>query len=266
MPDAAKYVRRFEEITGADVPLVGGKNASLGEMYRELRPRGILVPNGFAITADAYRYVLDSAARLGPPPRGAGGPGPGRCRRSRPARPARPGDRLSGGCARGSPGRDPRRPSPAGGGVRPRADRRGAQLGHRRGSAERQLRRPARELPQRRRWRGPPRRLPAMLRQPLHGSRDPLPHRPGLRPLQGLPRRRGHEDGALRPGRQRGHLLARHGVRIPRRRPRHRRLRPGRERRAGRGGSRTSSTSTNRRSARATGPSCAGSGDRSSSP
>ena len=39
MPDAAKYVRRFEDITGADVPLVGGKNASLGEMYRELRPR-----------------------------------------------------------------------------------------------------------------------------------------------------------------------------------------------------------------------------------
>jgi pyruvate,water dikinase len=41
------------------VALVGGKNASLGEMYRGLRSKGILVPNGFAVTADAYRYVLD---------------------------------------------------------------------------------------------------------------------------------------------------------------------------------------------------------------
>lgn len=44
-----------------DVPLVGGKNASLGEMYRELTPQGLNVPNGFAITAEAYRYILDEA-------------------------------------------------------------------------------------------------------------------------------------------------------------------------------------------------------------
>ncbi|MFT5644756.1 MAG: pyruvate,water dikinase, partial [Janthinobacterium sp.] len=44
-----------------DVPQVGGKNASLGEMVRELAPQGILVPNGYAITAEAYRYVLDQA-------------------------------------------------------------------------------------------------------------------------------------------------------------------------------------------------------------
>jgi pyruvate,water dikinase len=44
-----------------DVPLVGGKNASLGELYRELTPQGLLVPNGFAITAEAYRHVLDQA-------------------------------------------------------------------------------------------------------------------------------------------------------------------------------------------------------------
>jgi pyruvate, water dikinase len=41
--------------------LVGGKNASLGEMYRELTQQGIRIPNGFAITAEAYRYVLDQA-------------------------------------------------------------------------------------------------------------------------------------------------------------------------------------------------------------
>jgi pyruvate, water dikinase len=55
-----KYVRFFDEIGIDDVPLVGGKNASLGEMYRELLGEGILVPNGFATTADAYRYTLEA--------------------------------------------------------------------------------------------------------------------------------------------------------------------------------------------------------------
>ena len=52
------FVRRFEEIGIGDIPSVGGKNASLGEMYRELRTVGVRVPDGFAITADAYRYFL----------------------------------------------------------------------------------------------------------------------------------------------------------------------------------------------------------------
>jgi pyruvate,water dikinase len=56
-----KYVRFFKEIGIGDVALVGGKNASLGEMYRELTPQGVKVPNGFAITAEAYRYLLDKA-------------------------------------------------------------------------------------------------------------------------------------------------------------------------------------------------------------
>ena len=55
------YVRWFSELGMDDVQLVGGKNASLGEMYRELTPFGVRVPNGFAITAEAYRYVLDEA-------------------------------------------------------------------------------------------------------------------------------------------------------------------------------------------------------------
>jgi len=49
-----KYIRWFKEITIKDVPIVGGKNASLGEMYRYLTPKGINIPNGFAITAKAY--------------------------------------------------------------------------------------------------------------------------------------------------------------------------------------------------------------------
>src|SRR5271165_2020627 len=56
-----KYVRFFDEIGSADVALVGGKNAGLGEVYNELRSVGVPVPNGFAITADAYRLVLDQA-------------------------------------------------------------------------------------------------------------------------------------------------------------------------------------------------------------
>ncbi len=61
MSEQTNYIRWFNELTIDDVPLVGGKNASLGEMYRELAPQGIKIPNGFAVTAEAYRYVLDQA-------------------------------------------------------------------------------------------------------------------------------------------------------------------------------------------------------------
>jgi pyruvate,water dikinase len=60
----ARYIRFFDEVGITDVPLVGGKNASLGEMVRELAPQGVRVPNGFAIVADAYRYVLERAGAL----------------------------------------------------------------------------------------------------------------------------------------------------------------------------------------------------------
>lgn len=54
-------VKWFEELGIEDVPSVGGKNASLGEMYRELAAKGVKVPNGFAVTADAYRAFLKEA-------------------------------------------------------------------------------------------------------------------------------------------------------------------------------------------------------------
>jgi pyruvate,water dikinase len=60
-----KYIRFFNEIGIDDVPLVGGKTASLGEMYRELNTQGVKVPNGFAIAAEAYRYLLDNANAWG---------------------------------------------------------------------------------------------------------------------------------------------------------------------------------------------------------
>ncbi len=54
-----KNILWFRELGIADVPKVGGKNASLGEMYNHLTQKGVAVPNGFATTADAYFYFLD---------------------------------------------------------------------------------------------------------------------------------------------------------------------------------------------------------------
>ena len=54
----AKYIRWFAEIRNEDVASVGGKNASLGEMYQDLTKVGVKIPNGFAITADAYWRVV----------------------------------------------------------------------------------------------------------------------------------------------------------------------------------------------------------------
>lgn len=51
----------FNEVGIADIPLVGGKNASLGEMIQQLTPKGVNVPTGFATTAYAYRYFIESA-------------------------------------------------------------------------------------------------------------------------------------------------------------------------------------------------------------
>ena len=64
MPKIAKNKKNilwFKEIGNQDVGLVGGKNASLGEMYNKLQKRGVQVPNGFAVTAHAYRYLIESA-------------------------------------------------------------------------------------------------------------------------------------------------------------------------------------------------------------
>ena len=56
-----RWITPLRELTMKDVALVGGKNASLGEMLRELTPLGVSVPDGFAITADAYRDFLRHA-------------------------------------------------------------------------------------------------------------------------------------------------------------------------------------------------------------
>ncbi|MEL6491091.1 MAG: phosphoenolpyruvate synthase [Cyanobacteria bacterium J06621_3] len=56
-----KLTLEFEEIGIEDVPLVGGKNASLGEMIQQLAPQGVRVPTGFATTAYAYRHFIRTA-------------------------------------------------------------------------------------------------------------------------------------------------------------------------------------------------------------
>lgn len=53
-----KYLKFFSELAITDIPQVGGKNASLGEMYHHLKPQGVNLPNGVATTASAYRYFL----------------------------------------------------------------------------------------------------------------------------------------------------------------------------------------------------------------
>lgn len=57
---AQEFVRWLDSIRLEDIPIVGGKNASLGEMIQQLSPQGIRVPMGFATTADAYQHFIHS--------------------------------------------------------------------------------------------------------------------------------------------------------------------------------------------------------------
>lgn len=61
VPQDKSLILWFDQIRLDDLPLVGGKNASLGEMIGQLTPQGINVPTGFAITAYAYRYFIETA-------------------------------------------------------------------------------------------------------------------------------------------------------------------------------------------------------------
>ena len=64
MPQERKFTLWFNEIRIEDVPLVGGKNASIGEMYQDLISQGVKIPNGFATTSEAYWHFLNSAGIL----------------------------------------------------------------------------------------------------------------------------------------------------------------------------------------------------------
>jgi pyruvate,water dikinase len=56
----SEFVLWFETLAKEDVALVGGKNASLAELVRQLAPCGVSVPEGFATSAEAYRAYVDA--------------------------------------------------------------------------------------------------------------------------------------------------------------------------------------------------------------
>ncbi|MEX0606861.1 MAG: PEP/pyruvate-binding domain-containing protein, partial [Halofilum sp. (in: g-proteobacteria)] len=53
-----EFIKRFSETTYDDIAIVGGKGAALGDMFRELSAAGVRVPNGFTVTAEAFRYYI----------------------------------------------------------------------------------------------------------------------------------------------------------------------------------------------------------------
>jgi pyruvate,water dikinase len=59
------YIRWFSDLSNQDVEIVGGKNASLGEMISVLDQEGVNVPDGFATTAEAYWKFLKDNNRMG---------------------------------------------------------------------------------------------------------------------------------------------------------------------------------------------------------
>jgi hypothetical protein len=245
----AVYVASFEQLRMTDVESVGGKNASLGEMISQLAGPAC-------------------ACRAASPPRRK--PSATSCpqRRRRPA---------AGRAHRRAPGGldidDVRSLAAAGAEIRqwivetpfqPRLARKSAPsttswwpirardvvrralVGHRRRLAGRLVRRPAGNLPERGRHRQRARSDEARVRLAVQRPRDLLPRAQGLHPRRSgaVGRRAAH--GPLRPGRGRRHVHHRHRVRLQGRGVRHLQLRPGRDGGAGRGQSRTSSTSTSR--------------------
>ncbi len=154
MTTETRNVRWFAALRLEDVPLVGGKNASLGELYAALGEAGVRVPNGFALTADAYRDALTAAdawPRLHALLDGLDVTDVALLARAGAAGAADRLRRHRHRCA--ASGASPSAYRHAGSGIRRQRRGRGAQLGDRRGPADRQLRRPARELSEHQRRR-----------------------------------------------------------------------------------------------------------------
>ncbi len=61
MDKSKEFILWFDQLGIEDVPFTGGKNASLGEMYCNLTAKGVKVPNGFAVTAYAYDYLVEKS-------------------------------------------------------------------------------------------------------------------------------------------------------------------------------------------------------------
>lgn len=61
LPEGRKYTVSFDQLHIEDIARVGGKNASLGEMYQALTPKGVRIPDGFAITSEGYWHFIRSS-------------------------------------------------------------------------------------------------------------------------------------------------------------------------------------------------------------
>ncbi len=169
------YVRFFEDFGIDDVPLVGGKNASLGEMFQKLSGAGRPRPARIRHHRRGLSPHVGRGRRLGPSARRTRRHRPRRRRRAGTQSQTRQGDRLRRRTPR-RPGRpDSGRLPRASAGVRRGGEPRRPELGDRRGPADGELRRPAGFVPQHQGRRESARHLPPLLRQPFHRSRDPLP-------------------------------------------------------------------------------------------
>ena len=230
-------IRWFRELSLTDLPLVGGKNASLGEMFQQLAPLGVRIPDGFAVTAEAYRDALDEADAWAELHRAARRAGQAR-RRPRWRAPARAAREI----VYGAPHAAPR--------SRRRSARPGAQLKAQfgedlsvavRSSAtaedlpDRELRRPARHLPQRPR-RGACCSTPSSAARPRCSPTGRSPTAPTTASTTSRSTCRSAVMQMVRSDLASSGVMFTHRHRVgpPGRGVHHRRLGPGRERRAGR--------------------------------
>jgi hypothetical protein len=216
-PDSEALVLPLQQVGLADIPQVGGKNASLGAGPARFRhhSRGLSAAaapqrSGGAPAATAQR------ARCG----GSGGPAAGGTHGPPVARAGHPARRIGGRHHRCLPVDG----CPTGG----RALQR-----HRGGPAGSKLRGTAGNVPLHRGGSGPPAGLPPLLGLPLHRPGPLLPPAARLRPPGGGPLNRGAAHGPLRSGELRGDVHDRHRIGIPQRRAAHRCLGPGRNGGAG---------------------------------
>ena len=226
MSTEARDIRWFATLRLADVPLVGGKNASLGELYADLGSAGVRVPNGFALTAVAYRDGADGSRMHGLA-----------CMLC--SRAGRHRHRLAGRArAGGPPHRLCRPPTPSACAARSREAyaRLGSRVWRRTSRLPCAVRRRPRTCP-------PPASPGSMKATSMFAAQTKCSKHAGscfaslftdraivYRVDNGFDHfkvcavGRGDEDGAIRHGLERRHLHAGYRVRIPRRRVRHRRL------------------------------------------
>ena len=211
MIDTARQIVWFEEVTRDDVPSVGGKNASLGEMisrtHRKRRQNALWICDDGASLLALHRQQWRAECHR----RGARRPRirPHRARRRRsnnsqrrsPRRMVqRNGERHRRGLSRAGPARRQKR-----------ARCRGEVERHRRRPAECELRGTAGDLSEHSRRAGVARRLSALLRIALHGSRDKLSQGSGFRPYESRAVGRRAAHGPVRHRRRGRDVLAGHG-------------------------------------------------------